>query len=453
VIAAALAAQWVLAQGAFAASSLEELLERTRSTRAQQTEANRARERDFLARRDEQAELVEKAVRERDAAEAVSQAMSARYDRNDIRIAELEALLTARLGSLGELFGVVRQVSGDVSSVIYQSLISSQYPGRDEFFVEMAKAKELPSIEKLERLWYEMQHEMTESGRVVRFDTPIAVADGSSVEAEVVRVGAFIAVSDGKYLIYKPDVKALAVLPRQPPGWLVGLAKNVDRAQNGHVRAALDPSRGVLLQLYVQRPGWVERIEKGELVVYIIIFVGILGSVLAVIQFFYLLWVRFKVRRQLRNLDQPTPDNPLGRVLKTFEGDAESAEEEAEIIELRISEAVLREVPRLERFQAFLRLAVAAGPLLGLVGTVVGMIITFQAITESGTSDPRLMAHGIGQAMIATVTGLGIAIPLLFINAGLAGMSRSMVQIMDEQSTGLLAERLERSRDDAPGGE
>jgi len=286
-----------------------------------------------------------------------------------------------------------------------------------------------------------------------RFHTPIAVADGSGVEAEVVRVGAFIAVADGQYLLYKPEVQALAVLPRQPPGWLVGLAENVDGAQNGHVRAALDPSRGVLLSLYVQRPNWIERIERGELVVYIIMFVGILGSILAVIQFFYLLWIRFKVRRQLRNLDEPTLDNPLGRVLSTFEGDAESAEEEAEIIELRISEAVLREVPRLERFQAFLRLAVAAGPLLGLVGTVVGMIITFQAITESGTSDPRLMAHGIGQAMIATVTGLGIAIPLLFVNAGLAGMSRSMVQIMDEQSTGLLAERLERSRDAAQGGE
>jgi biopolymer transport protein ExbB len=259
--------------------------------------------------------------------------------------------------------------------------------------------------------------------------------------------------SDGQYLLYKPDVSALAVLPRQPPGWLVKLAEGVDRAQNGHVRAALDPSRGVLLALYVQRPNWIERIERGEAVVYVIIFVGILGSVLAVIQFFYLLWVRSKVRRQLKNLDRPTPDNPLGRVLKTFEGDAEGAEEQAEIIELRISEAVLREVPRLERFQAFLRLAVAAGPLLGLVGTVVGMIITFQSITESGSSDPRLMAHGIGQAMIATVTGLGIAIPLLFVNAGLAGMSRSMVQIMDEQSTGLLAERLERSRDAARRGE
>jgi biopolymer transport protein ExbB len=95
---------------------------------------------------------------------------------------------------------------------------------------------------------------------------------------------------------------------------------------------------------------------------------------------------------------------------------------------------------------------VAAGPLLGLVGTVVGMIITFQSITESGQSDPRLMAHGIGTAMIATVLGLGIAIPLLFVNAGLASMSRSVVQILDEQSTGLLAEMLERQRAAKGGG-
>ena len=143
---------------------------------------------------------------------------------------------------------------------------------------------------------------------------------------------------------------------------------------------------------------------------------------------------------QLRNLDNPSPSNPLGRVLLAFRGDGKRIEN-AELAELRISEAVLREVPRLERFQSFLRLAVAAGPLLGLIGTVIGMIITFRAIVASGTSDPRLMAHGIGQAMIATVLGLGIAIPLLFINAGLAALSRSVTQILDEQSQALLAQQ------------
>ncbi len=125
-------------------------------------------------------------------------------------------------------------------------------------------------------------------------------------------------------------------------------------------------------------------------------------------------------------------------------GSAKKIEEDAEIVELRISEAVLKEVPKLERFQAFLRLAVAAGPLLGLIGTVVGMIITFQSITESGSSDPKLMAAGISQAMIATVLGLGIAIPLLFANAWLTSMSKAILQVLDEQSTGLLAGILEK---------
>jgi biopolymer transport protein ExbB len=452
-LAVALAALSLVAPTARAATeSLEQLLEQTKNARAIQAKANAAREREFLARRNEQSQLVAEAVRQRDAADARSQALSAQYDKNELRVGELQTMLDNRLGSLGELFGVVRQVSGDVSSVIFQSMISAQYPGREEFFTELSKSKELPSITKLEQLWYEMLRQMAESGRVARFDAPIVEADGSSVNNEVVRIGPFIAMSNGRYLNYLPAVKQLALLPRQPAGWLTGLAKEVQNAESGYVEAAVDPSRGVLLSLYVQRPTWVERVKNGEAVNYVILFVGGIGVICFVYQFLYLVRVRFAVSRQLKHVDQPREDNPLGRVLGTFRGDAAQAEEEAEVIELRISEAVLREVPLLERFQPFLRLAVAAGPLLGLVGTVVGMIITFQSITESGQSDPRLMAHGIGTAMIATVLGLGIAVPLLFANAGLASLSRALVQTLDEQSTGLLAERLERDRDPGGGG-
>jgi biopolymer transport protein ExbB len=202
----------------------------------------------------------------------------------------------------------------------------------------------------------------------------------------------------------------------------------------------------VLLSLYVQRPGLWERIQRGEAVGYVIIAIGIIAGLCALYQLAYLVRVRLAVSRQLARLDEPSSDNPLGRVLASFKGDPARIEDEAEVAELRISEAVLREVPALERFQAFLRLAVAAGPLLGLVGTVIGMIITFQSITESGSSDPKLMATGIGQAMIATVLGLGIAVPLLFFNAWLVSLSRSIVQILDEQSTGLLAEKIEAQR-------
>jgi biopolymer transport protein ExbB len=267
---------------------------------------------------------------------------------------------------------------------------------------------------------------------------------GEAVEAEAVRIGPFVAMADGEFLSYRPTVNQLAVLPRQPPGKFTSAVKELAEAKDGYVEAVVDPGRGALLSLYVERPTLIERIQAGEFVGYVILLVGLVGALLAAYQFVYLLTTRRAVARQLQSLDRPMQDNPLGRVLLAFKGDPARIDEQAEVAELRISEAVLREVPKLERFQAFLRLAVAAGPLLGLIGTVIGMIITFQSITESGSSDPKLMAEGIGQAMIATVLGLGIAIPLLFVNAGLAAMSRQVVQVLDEQSTGLLAEGIER---------
>lgn len=442
----ALALQFTFIGHSVAADSLVELLDQTRNARAQQERIDAEREQEFLANRDRQAAMLAEAIRNRDQAEARSKAVSAVFDENEKLLTEREDLMTQRTGSLGELFGVVRQVAGDTSAVMYNSLLSAEFPKRAEFFSSLGKTKALPSTETLERMWFEMQREMTESGRVVKFRTTVVGADGVSAPAEVVRIGAFVAMSDARYLSYLPALGELSVLSRQPSDDLTELAANLQAADSGYVEAAIDPSRGVLLAMLVQRPDLMERIEKGESIGYLIIVVGMIGVLLALYQGAYLFGVRRSVLRQLVDVAAPKSDNPLGRVLATVRTSPSSIEEDAEVVELRISEAVLREVPRLERFQAFLRLAVAAGPLLGLIGTVVGMIITFQSITESGSSDPRLMANGIGQAMIATVLGLGIAIPLLFLNAGLSSMSRQLVQILDEQSTGLLAERLERAK-------
>jgi biopolymer transport protein ExbB len=258
---------------------------------------------------------------------------------------------------------------------------------------------------------------------------------------DVIRVGPFTAESDGQYLGYLSSQKTLAQLN----GDLLGQFRAVGRAlqnaspQGGYARAVVDPASGGLMGLYVDRPNLVRRINEGEVVGYVIIAVGVIGLLFALFQAVYLIVARITVSAQLRDLRNPKSNNALGRVLLAFRGDAKKGEN-AELAELRISEAVLREVPKLERFQAFLRLAVAAGPLLGLIGTVIGMIITFRAIVASGTSDPKIMARGIGQAMIATVLGLGIAIPLLFITSGLAALSRAVTQILDEQSQSLLAE-------------
>lgn len=425
------------------ATSLDQLLEQTRTARQREAQANQEREAKFLAERNKQAALLAQARAELTEQQRRSASLSASFDANEKRLTELQEQLDSRAGNLGEMFGVVRQVASDFSSVVHNSLISAQFPDRAEFVGKLAQSRTLPSMADLERFWFELQREMTETGNVVQFKTQVVAPAGDPVEATVTRVGPFNATSDGKYLNYLPSQHQLAIMPRQPTAEYRDPALDLEEAKDGYVQTALDPTRGVLLGIYAQRPNFMERIEKGEFVGYVIIVVGVVGSVLALYQLFYLATVRGRVKNQLRFPNDPGLDNPLGRVLATFKGDAQRLEKDAEVVELRISEAVLKEVPKLERFQSFLRLAVAAGPLLGLIGTVVGMIITFQSITESGSSDPRLMATGISQAMIATVLGLGIAIPLLFANAWMSSISKSIVQVLDEQSTGLLAEVME----------
>jgi biopolymer transport protein ExbB len=285
---------------------------------------------------------------------------------------------------------------------------------------------------------------MTETGKVVKYKSKVVSPDGEPMDTMVTRIGPFSATADGDYMAYLPSQEQLAIMARQPGSHYETPAKRLEQLASGYAEGVVDPTRGTLLTIYSQRPTLGERIEKGEAVGYVIILVGVVGAALGIYQLFYLAMIRGKVRNQLKFLKDPVADNPLGRVLATFKApDTERLEQTAEVVELRISEAVLKEVPPLERFQSFLKLAVAAGPLLGLIGTVIGMILTFQSITESGSSDPKLMAAGISQAMIATVLGLSIAIPLLFMNAWLVSLSKSIVQVLDEQSAGLLAERLE----------
>ena len=424
--------------------------------RDQERQLAQEREQRFRAEQQRAERAAQEAVTRRNNAEARSDALDRQWNENEQRIAETQALLSERQGNLGELFGVTRQVAGDASTLLQQSLLSTQYDigaeeeGRADFMRRLAAARALPSLDELERLWYELVREMTADGKVVKYRTPVKPLDDPSteedesktrVEMDVVRIGPFTASSNGQFLGYLASERTLSFLNGQLASEFREIARDFQAAppDSGYQMAVVDPAGGALLGLYVERPGVIQRIEEGEVVGYVIIAVGIIGVLLALFQAGYLVVTRLAVAAQLRNLTEPSKNNPLGRVLLAFRGDGKRIEN-AELAELRISEAVLREVPRLERFQSFLRLAVAAGPLLGLIGTVIGMIITFRAIVASGTSDPRLMAQGIGQAMIATVLGLGIAIPLLFINAGLAALSRGVTQTLDEQSQVLLAE-------------
>ena len=439
-----------------AAATLDDLLQETRTIRDDENRMAESRVTQFnSAAAADQDRLMREATLQRDTRAASAKTLSDQYSNNEIRINELNGQLRDKANELGvgELFGLARQVATDVTSVLSQSLITAQLrpaagdDNRERFLRRFAESKTVPTPAELERLWLEIQREMTESGKVARFNAEIVQPNGNKANAQVIRIGPFTAIADGDYLGYLPTLQSLNVLPRQPTGEIVDAAERLRETSSGYVPMVIDPARGVLLAMYVERPNLLERINAGDVTVaYTILVVGAVGALAFIFQLFYLIFVRLSLGKQLNNLNTPTRDNPLGRVLLAFKGDPKRIEEDADVAELRISEAVLHEVPKLERFQALLRLTVAAGPLLGLIGTVVGMIMTFQSITETGSSDPKLMAAGIGTAMIATVLGLGIAIPLLFANALLNSLSRGMVQILEERSAGLLAESIEKRR-------
>jgi len=440
---------------AFAQDSLDALLDEVQAVRADELKAFEQRSSEYnAASADQQQQMLAAAQAKRDGLSAASSTLSDQFSANEIKINEARKGLREKAATLGlsEVFGLSKQVAGDTSTLLRQSLISTQFPpaegemSRDEFLRAYSTSQATPTPADLERVWFELHREMTASGQVARYQTSVVQPGGGAVAAEVIRIGPFTATSDGKFLDYLPSLMTLNVFPRQPPAVFLAYVDNLQSATSGYVEAVVDSARGILMSLYVERPTWGKRIQLGQEVGYVILAVGLSAFLAFLGQLVFLVMTRMAVGRQLKNLTQLNKGNPLGRVLLAFKGDPNMIEQDADIAELRISEAVLREVPKLERFQSFLRLSVAAGPLLGLIGTVIGMILTFQSITESGSSDPKLMAAGIGQAMIATVLGLGIAIPLLFANAVLNSLSKSVSQILDEQAVGMLAESIEKQR-------
>jgi len=440
-----------LAQQAARPASLDELLKQVEQGRAREATENKQRERRFIADRASQAQLIEQAKQMRANEEARSEQLETTFDENELRIAELQETLTQRLGSLRELFGVLQQAAGDARGQFENSLTNIQFPGRDVFLTElaqkMASTTKLASIEEIERLWFELQREMTESGKVVRFPATLVNAEGNEVQQNVVRVGVFNIVSDGKYLQFFPQTQRVVELGRQPQARFLKSAEALSEANQGQVQFGLDPSRGQLLGLLVQEPNLRERIDQGGVVGYIIIGLGVLAVVVAVLRLVWLSLVGLQVAVQRRRHDSPSRRNPLGRVLHVYHDNPQA---DVETLELKLGEAVLRETPGLQRFNMLLKVIAVVAPLLGLLGTVVGMIITFQAITLFGTGDPKLMAGGISTALMTTVLGLCVAIPTVLLHAMVAGRSKRLIQVLEEQAAGMIAERAEKQHGGKP---
>ncbi|TMO69368.1 MotA/TolQ/ExbB proton channel family protein [Pseudoalteromonas aurantia] len=443
---AILAATLTLSTTAFAeeALNLDALLKTLEQGQAVQTEQNKAREADFRSKQDQQVAMLNALTNKRDGELNRSERLETTFEENEIKLQNLTDTLSKRMGSLKELFGVLQQVAGDSSNKFQTSVVSAQIPGRSAFMDEMAKkmgsSSRLASIEDIEKVWYELQREMTEQGKVSRYNSEVIVAGGSKISKEVVRVGAFNLISDGKYLTYNPVTNTISELTRQPSSRFTETAAQLQTTTTGTVAFALDPTGGSILGLLVQAPNTEEQVHQGGPVGYVILGVGILALLIALERFFSLMIMGAKIRRQLKD-DVAREDNPLGRVMKVKDQYPSVA---YDTLELKLSEAILREMPKITRNLTLIKIISVVAPLLGLLGTVTGMINTFQAITLFGTGDPKLMAGGISQALVTTVLGLVVAIPTVFLYTLLNTRSRNLLLILQEQSAGIIAERSEK---------
>jgi biopolymer transport protein ExbB len=412
------------------ADELQQLLQQIRSDVSRDRSQDAERLQAFQGDHNRQLALLNDARKRLAAAEAEQERLKAEFQANEDALTEQGEALRMRSGQLGEVFGVVKQQAQELQGQLSDSLITAEYPQRDELLA-FAELKRIPLLAELEGLWFLLQQEMTATGEVAPFTASVVKPDGSRAETNVLRIGPFTALtSEGHYLNYENGV--LQQLPVQPDSGVITQARDFMAGQGNVV--VVDPSRGNLLALLAQTPDLKARIAQGGLVGYIILSLGGIGLLVALWKLMTTITVELSVRKQLRQPQQAHSNNPLGRVMQAGESGRTTDE-----TELRVDEALLKEAPILERGLTLLKLVAAVAPLLGLLGTVTGMIGTFQSITLFGTGDPKLMAGGISQALMTTVLGLCVAIPLLFCHSLLAARSRRLLQLLQQKGLALLA--------------
>jgi biopolymer transport protein ExbB len=422
------------------ASSLDELVDLVEKGFIHERAESQQREARFVRAKEDQTALLEEIQAEVAASEARSDRLEGTFAKNELELAQLETALGKRLGTMGELFGVVRQVAGDMQGHVFESVTSSQIADRKELLEKLGRGKSLPTTDDLQKLWFELHREMTLQGKVVRYPVSVLTIDGIEEEREVIRAGVFSVVSEGQYLLWDTNIQKIRELNRQPPTrYVQTVAPFEAMTDGGFGMLAVDPSRGSLLIALIDTPSPEERVQQGGAVGYAIIAIGIVAGLVGMIKLVTLSITSRRVMAQVGQ-DAPNTNNPLGRVLKIYEDNRGLV---VEALELRLDQAVMEEADRLDRYMWLVRVVSTVAPLMGLLGTVTGMIKTFQAITLFGAGDPKMMAGGISEALVTTMLGLMTAAPLVLLYAFIATSRKRILSVLMGESSGLVATKVE----------
>ena len=428
------------------ALSLDELLELVKSGKFAESEEATKRENRFNREKNRQQTLLANAKAERAKLEAIATSLEATFEANEAKLNLLEDQLKTRLGSLYETFGHLQGVASDTEDYFKTAITSGQFGKDREVFLgdlakKMGEGVSVATIEEIEELWYELSRELIASGTVEKFKATVIDNDGESTVEDVVRIGNFNAVAEGKYLTYLSKRGAYETLPRQPGRYLDGTYDIFDE-DSGFVQFAVDPTGpqgGALLVNLISLRSFFEQIQYGRITGYTIILLFLIAIGVFGWRFYALFTINGAVKKQAAG--ESAAENPLSRIFAV----ADQNKTDTETLELKLAEQILIERAEIDQYIWVVRLIAVISPLLGLFGTIIGMINTFQAITLFGTGDPKTMAGGISEALVTTMLGLMCAIPATFMAAALSNYSKGILAILEEQSTGMVAVRAEET--------
>lgn len=368
------------------------------------------------------------------------------YHANDKEIARLQKRLEEQEGAMDEVSGTVRGLAQDTATVLRRSIVSGEKPGRDKQIEPLLSELEFPTLDNIIKMTDLMFDEIASNGKISVTAQKFVDAAGKETNGEVIRIGAFNALyrKNNKvgYLEYSGAKQAFHELIVTPPSDMAKAAKRFAAKKSQGLY--LDLSGGAAFRQLTDMPGWYDQLKSGGALMYPLVIVGVLALVLMLERLQVLiregkntegLADRITSVLQNKNWNEALRlcKETKGSLAQIIEAGIAHRHERAEVLESVLQEAIQSVLPRLERSMSALQILGMVAPLLGLLGTVTGMIATFQMITLYGTGDPKIMSGGISEALITTQYGLIVAIPIILVHGYFQGRIDRIVGLLEEK--------------------
>ncbi|MFH0783022.1 MAG: MotA/TolQ/ExbB proton channel family protein [Pseudomonadota bacterium] len=400
--------------------------------------------------------LLEQEVRRIEAEVTILEKTVAALETEDTTLTAKETALTEKLTAtdsmIRELVGVLRSHAKDLQSLIVGSLQTALAADDTTLLEAIAGQSRFPGMSEIAKMNETLRRQLHDGGTVRLTKGSIVDRSGNTVEAEILVLGNFTAAyrlgEEIGFLSYSTTGRKLFALSRLPSS---SETKELRRYMEGKSEAVvLDISRGAALSQMVHTPNLRQQVESGGPLVWPILAIFIIAVLLILERMVFLflgrtdadgLTSRIAPMAATHNWQACKEEchrlvgKPIARVLTAG---LDCCHLGREMMENSLQEAILKEIPPLERFLSTLGMLAAIAPLLGLLGTVTGMIDTFFVITQHGTGDPRLMSDGISVALVTTMLGLSVAIPIMLAHTLLSRTVDNRIAQMEEKAVALI---------------